>query len=305
MADSTITAGIGNTGMSIVSGNTGGLSVLTGATVPNTAVYIDPVGNLSTTGRIHPGGLYSYEGQMHSQNVIVNSSFLYGFQGWSQPPTAGLYIGNDAAGTYLNYNGTVTTAQFYNSLSIYNGSILNASTICLSGWVYNAVAGAAATIAVSCFNSSGTFLGNVCASSVAAGLGWTFTYATGAVLSGTAYVQVSLIFTGVSTGSNIAFSMLKLEGEGYPSMWTDEASALLLNNGQASPTFESLTLNSTTQDPLLVTGANSVTHIELKNTSAGGGDYYIETGGTGGAFAGGAFGIWDANAGAAVLSITW
>ena len=166
----------------------------------------------------------------HNQNYLPNSTFLYGYSLWEAQLT-GLTINTGNNTTYLSYTGTTTTAQTYSSSNIEAAAVTGTGLINLSGWIYNATAGGPATISVSCYNSSGTLLGTIAESSVAAGSLWTYVSNNGTPLTGTTYVQVTLGFTGAASGTAIGFSQLKLEDRGIATNWSDEASAQISQSG--------------------------------------------------------------------------
>ncbi len=164
-------------------------------------------------------------GSPHNQNWLPNSTFLYGNAGWNTFP-AGINIGSTASSTYIAYSGTSTSVQTLSSNSISVGS-LNAAgdSVTLSGWIFNVTSSGTASIYVTYYNSSNTSLGNFCQSNLASGIGWTYLSASSIVPANAAYCVVTLQWQGLGTGSNIAFSLLKLESQAYPTLWSDEASA--------------------------------------------------------------------------------
>lgn len=220
---------------------------------------IDDTGNATIAGGATinsnlKASIISPPSSMYNQNLLPNSSFLYGYTGWDAP-LAGMGIGYDASATYLNYNGTVTTALTYNSSSITN-PYPTGNGINLSGWVFNAGGGGPASIGVACFNSGGTAISTIAVSTLAAGAGWTFLTANGTIPTLTSYFKVSLGFTGATSATNVAFSELKLEPGSAATLWSEEASSQLLQNGSFSPTFSNGTFSGT-GDVLLPVGSTA------------------------------------------------
>ena len=201
----------------------------------------------------------------HNQNYLPNSTFLYGYSLWEAQLT-GLTINTGNNTTYLSYTGTTTTAQTYSSSNITAAAVTGTGLINLSGWVYNATADGPATISVSCYNSSGTLLGSIAESSVAAGSAWTYVSNNGTPLTGTTYVQVTLGFTGATSGTAIGFSQLKLEDRGIATNWSDEASAQISQSGQTAGVFSSLSVTgAATIDGAISSGAPSSIPVNYLN----------------------------------------
>ena len=244
----TFQAGItasGSTSLQAVSGTTG---TFTGAVSAATATSGNQLVNYTqlTNGSFSPKfGLLQRQIQQNNQNWLPNSSYLYGFAGWNNG--AGLDTANDSNFTYAIYSGTDTSTQYLTSENLTADSILNSGiTINLSGWIYNVAASASATLALNCYNSSNTLLGTIASSSVSIGNGWTYVTNSGAVPSGTAYVQVVCGFAGASSGTNIAFSQIKLENGNIATPWSDDSSTDLFQRGTFQPNFSSVMIDSST-----------------------------------------------------------
>ena len=252
-----------------------GQEVVAPATQNNAAVNLGQLTNGSFTPRFSQ---IARQSSQNNQNWLPNSSFLYGFAGWTVP--SGSSIGQVNAFTYSNYNGTNTSVSEFVSVSTgaRTSLIYSGQSATLSAWVFNGTAGAPATLQLNCYNSSGSLISSICQSSLAAGNNWTFLTASGTTPSGLAYVQVVFSFTGVSTGSSISISQIKLEIGSVATPWSDESSAGLFTGAVPfNPTFDGVTNsgNETIAGTLAVTGAVTIPAATASNQAVNLGQLFI------------------------------
>ncbi|MEM0124506.1 MAG: hypothetical protein QXF41_03125 [Candidatus Micrarchaeaceae archaeon] len=179
-----------------------------------------------------------------NQNWLPNSSFLFGITGWNTNGIDGYWsIGTFNNITYWQYSGTTTQSQTLVSNNIDPDWIQSGVTCTLSAWINNSYASNTAVLQLNCYNSSGSFINSIAISDMPVGTSG-FVSASGMIPPYTSYVQVCFQFYGLSSGSNITISQIKLELGNVATQWSDESSSTLLFNGSISPVFSSLSSNT-------------------------------------------------------------
>jgi hypothetical protein len=180
---------------------------------------------------------------LENANFLPNPSGDFLLQLWTQTTGTWNAYHNNSLGSFFQYAGT--TNAVLTSFNINAGGSLQAgSTLTISGWIYNGEASGASSIDLIAYNSSNANIGTVASLSLSSGSLWTFISESGIVPSGASYLQVSLNATALSTGSDIAFSRIKLEVGSTATPYSDEATTQYIALLNESDTFSNVTVTN-------------------------------------------------------------